>query len=347
MTAAPVAATDHHSPSAIRVDHLTKRYPRGPVNAVDDVSLEVRRGETFGLLGPNGAGKTTLVDILTTAALPTAGRATLAGADVGADPICARKRLGVLPQRPNLDLSLRLDEILTYHATYHGVPRGLRKARATELLQELGLADRAQDRIIFLSGGLQQRVLLARALMHDPQVLFLDEPTTNLDPQSRLFLWDRIRALRQRGVTVLLTTHDMEEAERLCDRVAIMDRGRIVALDTPERLQRLIPGATKLELHVTPGDGAPSAASADLVGDALRRLPGITQVDGPASESGGDGAPRPTVYRVYGDRGDAGKLLANASQAVVATGATLRDLRLARSTLEDVYIHLTGRTLRA
>ena len=255
--------------------------------------------------------------------------------------------LGVLPQRPNLDLSLRVGEILTCHAAYHGLPRGRRRARAGELNHELGLADRAQDRVMVLSGGLQQRVLLARALMHEPRVLFLDEPTNKLDPQSRLFLWDRIRALHEREVSVLLTTHDMEEAAHLCHRVAIMDRGRIVALDTPERLQRLIPGCTKLQLQVPSVDGAPPPGSDDSVCDALRRVPGVTQVERPATGAGEGGAPSPIVYRVYWDGGDPGILLADAAQAVIGAGAQLRDLQLSRPTLEELFIHLTGSTLRA
>lgn len=271
LAAGPQPAASQAEAPAIDVAGLVKRYPGRPSNALDGISFQVRRGETFGLLGPNGAGKSTLIDILTTAALPTDGRVTLAGVDVAADPVTARRRIGVVPQRPNLDRGLRLGEILTFHAAYHGVPRRRREERAAALLGELGLADRARDRPDFLSGGLAQRVLLARALMHDPDVLFLDEPTNNLDPQSRLFLWDRIRSLRERGVTLVLATHDMDEAERLCDRVAIVDRGRIAALDTPERLRHAIPGTAMLEL---------------------------------------------------------------------------RDLRLARPTLEDVFIHLTGRALR-
>ena len=253
---------------AIDVVGLVKRYPGRPSNALDGISFQVRQGETLGLLGPNGAGKSTLVDILTTAARPTDGRAKVAGVDVLADPVAARGRIGVLPQRPNLDRGLRIGEILTYHAAYHGMPRRRREARAADLLAELGLADRARDRVDFLSGGLQQRILLARALMHDPDVLFLDEPTNNLDPQSRLFLWDRISSLRESGVTLVLTTHDMDEAERLCDRVAIVDRGRIVAMDTPERLRDGIPAVPKAESRVA----GPTLEDAfiHLTGRALR-----------------------------------------------------------------------------
>jgi ABC-2 type transport system ATP-binding protein len=330
--------------NAIEVDGLVKRYPRGRANAVDDVSFTVRRGETFGLLGPNGAGKTTAIGVLTTRVLPTGGHATVAGIDVVADPIAVKQRIGVVPQTPNLDRSLRVGEILTFHAAYHGVSRRERQARAAALLEELGLAARGKDRLDWFSGGLQQRVMLGRALMHDPEVLFLDEPTNNLDPQSRLFLWERIRALRERGVTVVLTTHDMEEADRLCDRIAIMDHGRILALDTPEGLRRLIPGGTMLEVRVRVPEvaavGAP-AASGGRVRSALEDVPGVTAVEQRAAS----GPDAPAVYRLYAT-GDAGQLLASAAQAVVREDAELLDLRFARPSLEDVFIHLTGSDLR-
>jgi ABC-2 type transport system ATP-binding protein len=319
---------------AIDVSGLVKRYPGRPANALDGISFQVRRGEAVGLLGPNGAGKSTLVDILTTAALPTSGHATLDGIDVVASPVAARRRAGVVPQRPNLDRGLRLGEILTFHAAYHGVPRRDREERAAALLTELGLADRARDRADFLSGGLAQRMLLARALMHDPSVLFLDEPTNNLDPQSRLFLWDRIRSLRERGVTLVLTTHDMDEAERLCDRVAIVDRGRVLAMDTPGRLRDRMPATAMLELDVA---GRPAAG-------ALSQLPGAARVEGPTPRPGDDDTVR---YRLWAGQQDASTLLGEAARAVVESGTELRGLRLARPTLEDVFIHLTGRALRA
>jgi ABC-2 type transport system ATP-binding protein len=318
---------------AIQVEGLVKRYPRGRANAVDGISFSVRRGETFGLLGPNGAGKTTLIGVLTTRILPTEGRAAVAGVDVVGDPIGARQRIGVVPQMPNLDYSLRVGEILTYHAAYHGVARRERAARARAVLEELGLAGRGHEKLDRFSGGLRQRVMLGRALMHDPEVLFLDEPTNNLDPQTRLFLWERIRELRDRGVTTVLTTHDMEEAARLCDRIAIVDHGRIIALDTPEALERLIPGGTVLELRA----GTPEAdGQGERVRAALAGLPGVNAVERSGAEA----------YRLYATA-DAGPLLAGAAQAVVRERAELLDLRLKRPTLEDVFIHLTGSHLRS
>src|SRR5579885_1186696 len=285
---------------AIQVEHLVKRFPRAQRSAVDDISFSVRRGETFGLLGPNGAGKTTTIGILTTLTRPTSGRATIAGIDVVADPIGAKQRIAVVPQRNNLDRTLRVGEVLTYHAAYHGVSRAERTTRANTLLEEFGLGERRKQKLGWFSGGMEQRVMLARALMHEPEVLFLDEPTNNLDPQSRLFLWERIRSLHERGVTVVLTTHDMEEADRLCERIAIMDQGRILALDTPDGLKRLIPGGSMLELRVrvpeaiiaghASEDGSTSSQS-ERFNETLTKLPGVTKVEPLAGQTREAGQP--------------------------------------------------------
>jgi ABC-2 type transport system ATP-binding protein len=348
---------EHHEDTpAITVEHLVKRFPRGQRNAVDDISFSVRRGETFGLLGPNGAGKTTTIGVLTTMTQPTSGHATIGGVDVVANPIGAKQRIAVVPQRNNLDRSLHIGEILTYHAAYHGVPRAERNARASALLEEFGLSERSKQKLglSILSGGMEQRVMVARALMHEPEVLFLDEPTNNLDPQSRLFLWERIRALRERGVTIILTTHDMEEADRLCERIAIMDQGRILALDTPEGLKRLIPGGTMLEVRLRVPDvvlaghaaeGGPSPSQRERFRETFERLPGVTKVEplaGPARE---EGQPETCAFRIYASE-DAGTLLAGAAQAVIQAQGELLDLRFAQPSLEDVFIYLTGRKLR-
>jgi len=349
--------TETTQPTAtIEVERLVKRYPRARTNAVDGVSFAVRQGETFGLLGPNGAGKTTTIGVLTTMVVPTRGRATVAGVDVAADPIGVKQRIGVVPQRPNVDRSLRVSEILTYHAAYHGLPHRERTARARGLLEELGLEKRSKEKLDLFSGGLQQRVMVARALMHEPDVLFLDEPTNNLDPQSRLFLWERIRALRDRDVTIVLSTHDMEEADRLCDRIAIMDHGRILALDTPEALKGLVPGGTVLELRArvpegvtlapTPGR-ATSSSLDDRILAALEQVPGVTGVDRPDGRPQEDRELETSAYRLYADGHDAGTLLASAARAVIREQAELLDLRLARPSLEDVFIHLTGSNLRS
>jgi ABC-2 type transport system ATP-binding protein len=339
---------------AIEVEQLVKRFPRAQRNAVDHISFGVRRGEIFGLLGPNGAGKTTTIAMLTTRARPSAGSARVAGLDVAKDTIGVRQRIAVVPQRSNLDRSVRVGEILTYHAAYHGLARRQREARAQELLEEFGLGARAKQQLGIFSGGMEQRVLLARALMHDPAVLFLDEPTNNLDPQARLFLWERIRALHDRGVTVVLTTHDMEEADRLCDRIAIMDHGRILAMDTPEGLRRLIPGGTVLEIDVRPpvvafaghAEVGESVVQADRFRETLEGLPGVTMVEQVARPVTDDDTAKSILYRVYATE-DVGALVASAAQAVIQKQGELLDLRVAHPSLEDVFIHLTGRELRS
>jgi ABC-2 type transport system ATP-binding protein len=240
-------------------------------------------------------------------------------------------------------------DILTMHAAYHGVPRARRKARADQLLSELGLADRAREKIVRYSGGMGQRVMLARALMHEPEVLFLDEPTNNLDPQSRLFLWERIQSLHQQGVTIILTTHDMHEADRLCERIAIMDHGRILALDTPEKLKRMIPGGLVLEIHVR--IPAPVTVSAGTEHDrtsssdgrfisTLKNLPGISKV-----ESISDGNTDEQVYRLYLAE-ETDDLTASVYQAISQEQGKLLNLHFMTPSLEDVFLYLTGKDLR-
>src|SRR5271154_4990970 len=263
---------------AIDVHNLVKQYPKSKANAVDGASFTVRKGEVFGLLGPNGAGKTTTIGVLITSVLPTRGSASIMGVDVVRDPISVKRRIAVVPQMNNLDRSLRVREILTFHAAYHGVARKEREALADKLLEELGLADRKNDKVPRFSGGMAQRLMIARALMHSPDVLFLDEPTNNLDPQSRLFLWDRIRALNQQGLTILLTTHDMDEADRLCERVAIMDQGKILVNNTPAELKKMIPGGNALEIRVRVPDPADSGAN-DRLRISLEALPDVTKVE--------------------------------------------------------------------
>ena len=214
------------SSPAVAVTDLVKRYPKSPINAVDGISFEVAPGEVFGLLGPNGAGKTTTVGMLTTRVRPTSGQAMVGTIDVVSDPVHARGQLAVVPQRSNLDRSISIRRNLRFHAAYHGVPAAEAESRADQLLEQFGLRERGDTKPDFFSGGQAQRVMIARALMHQPQVLFLDEPTTGLDPAARLFVWDRLRELRTAGVTIILTTHDMHEAATLADRVGIMDHGK-------------------------------------------------------------------------------------------------------------------------
>ncbi|MGA8113925.1 MAG: ATP-binding cassette domain-containing protein [Actinocatenispora sp.] len=331
-------------PAAIEVDELVKRYPKRPANAVDGVSFRVRPGEVFGLLGPNGAGKTTTVGILTTRVLASAGRATVAGVDVAADPVAARRRLGVVPQTITLDRSVNARQNLLFHAAYHDVPAAVRRRRADELLEMFDLAEHARGKIDRMSGGQSQRLQIARALMHDPQVLFLDEPSTGLDPQVRRFVWDQVRKLRDSGVAVLLTTHYMEEAEELADRVAIMDHGKILALDTPAALTRGLPGHSTLEIvaELAGGvvDGAPGAAP---LLTALTELPAVERAE--EIQQSGAAAQGVARIRLYLSEDAPGQVQPVATVAQ-RFEARLTDVTIGRPSLEDVFIHLTGRGLR-
>ena len=331
---------------AVRVRELVKRYPRAQVNAVDGVSFEVGRQEVFGLLGPNGAGKTTTVGVLTTRVRPTSGAASVAGIDVVRDPVRARSALAVVPQRSNLDRALSIRANLVFHAAYHGVPATERNRRADELLEQFGLLDRARQKPDMFSGGQSQRVMIARALMHAPVVLFLDEPSTGLDPAARLFVWDRLRELRDRGVTLFLTTHDMDEAAALADRVGIMDHGSLLALDTPEALMRSVPTGSTVELTTRPRD----AETGERIVAALGSLPtvegaekvGASPNGDPGQAVDGNGELRVRLYVT----GDAPLLVAPAAAVLAEHGSSLADVKLGTPTLEDVFIHLTGRTLR-
>jgi ABC-2 type transport system ATP-binding protein len=318
--------------AAVQVTELVKRYPGRPVDAVAGISFEVGRGEVFGLLGPNGAGKTTTIGILTTRVLPTGGTATVAGVDVAADPVTARSRLSVVPQRPNLDRALTARQNLVFHAAYHGMGRAERSRRADELLAQLGLGDRGGDKVDDYSGGMAQRLLIARALMHAPQVVFLDEPSAGLDPQARLFVWDRIRELRDGGITVVLTTHDMDEAAALTDRVGIMDHGRLLALDTPVALTRSLPGSATLDIDVERAD--------DDTDDAvLAALEPLAERLEPVADSGGLRA------RLYLS-GEAAALVGPVADVLGARRARLTGVRIGEPSLEDVFLNLTGRELR-
>jgi ABC-2 type transport system ATP-binding protein len=305
------------------VDDLHKRYRPDAPEAVAGVSFEVSEGEVFGLLGPNGAGKTTTIGAMTTRVRPTSGRVTIDGLDVVGDPVGVKQRIAMVPQRPNLDRALSAIEVLTFHAAYFGWSRRKRRARAMELLAQMGLEGREDDEVNNYSGGMAQRLMIARALMHEPRMLFLDEPTTGLDPQSRLFLWDRVGELRARGVTLLLTTHDMVEADLLCDRIAIVDHGEVIALDTPRGLRKLLPGARGLDVTVT-GEADPATAFEQF---------GRVEV----ASSSRDGA----NVRIYAE-----KPLRDLVAAADAAGLQVESVRRIEGSLEDVFVHLTGRDLR-
>jgi len=308
----------------IGTESLTKVYP-GDIRAVDSLDLSIRAGEIFGLLGPNGAGKTTTVGMLTTRIIPTAGRAFVGGVDVVAHPAIAKQAIGVVPQTNTLDRSLSVRQNLYYHGRYFGMGAKESRRTADRLLEQFRLADRADAEVYALSGGMAQRLMVARAIVHAPHILFLDEPTSGLDPQSRLALWDIMRELHRDGQTILLTTHYMEEADQLCDRVAIMDHGRVLALDSPLALKRSIDADTVVRVS---SDGDLRALA-----DQLARMDGATHADA------GDG-----VVRVY-LRGVTGAL-PRVVDATEAAGFRANDLSMAEPTLETVFITLTGKDLR-
>ncbi|MGE0439978.1 MAG: ABC transporter ATP-binding protein [Gemmatimonadales bacterium] len=292
--------------------------------ALDSLDLEVEEGEFFGLLGPNGAGKSTTIGVLTTRVRPSGGSALVMGVDVVADPVGVKRRIGVVPQRPNPDRSLTARQNLLFHADYFGIPRSESTRRAEELLTLFGIADRAESRVNEMSGGQQQRLMLVRALMHQPNVLFLDEPTVGLDPQARLALWEILRRLHAEGRTIVMTTHYMEEADQLCDRVGIVDHGRLLACDTTANLKAKAPGGTLIVLTL---DGP----AADLTG--LAAGSGILGVD-----VKGD------ALHVFAER--AGEVIPGLIRAAEQAGRQVRDIHLSPPSLETLFVSMTGRSLQ-
>jgi len=295
------------------------------VVAVDGVDLAVEKGELFGLLGPNGAGKTTIISICTTRARATSGIVRIAGVDVAKEPSRARLNIGVVPQYNTLDRSLTIFENLYYHCKYFGFSGPEATARAKELLEQFHLGERGQSYPQQLSGGLQQRIQIARAIAHKPAVLFLDEPSAGLDPQSRIAMWEAVKGLRREGITVVLTTHYMEEADELCERVAIIDHGKVLALDTPANMKMTLGAATVIGLKLRDVTGA-TALLAELQSDAL-----VT-----SAESTADG------LRIFAKSMDG--LLPRLLQ--LAQPYHVRDISVAETSLESVFIRLTGRDLR-
>ena len=320
------AAGEPAASPALRLRGLTKVYGTGSRHlvAVDGIDLEVPHGQLFGLLGPNGAGKSTTVGMCTTRIRPSSGQVELAGLDAVADPARVKRRLGVVTQDNTLDRSCTLRENLEFHCRYFGFRAREARDRADELLERFRLADRHDAFPMQISGGMAQRLQVARAIAHRPQVLFLDEPTAGLDPQSRIALWELVEELRRDGLTVVLTTHHMEEAESLCDRVAIIDRGRVLVDDTPARL--IAAHGTDARVDVRLQD----APTADIVA-AVEALEGVSDLTV-------DGA----HLRLRTDDRDG--LLAAIVAAVQPAG--LADVARTGSNLEAVFISLTGRDLR-
>ena len=310
----------------VEVKALTKLYDgKQRVLAVDGIDLNVEAGELYGLLGPNGAGKTTTISICTTRALPTTGSVRIAGVDVVQHPAIARRAIGVVPQYNTRDRSCTIAENIDFHCRFFGFSRAEARARTAQLLDQFRLADRAAAYPAQLSGGLAQRVQIARAIAHRPKVLFLDEPSAGLDPQSRIAMWEAVRNLRQEGITVVLTTHYMEEADELCDRVAIIDHGKILVEDTPAKLKSSVGAQRVYDLHLRDQAGIPALAA------SLCGLQGVAKAD-------------PTTDGVRVLAAGADGLLAEVVSAASPFG--LRDMTITETSLETVFIQLTGRELR-
>jgi ABC-2 type transport system ATP-binding protein len=301
----------------IRLKELTKHFDK--VRAVDGVNLDIFKGEIFGLLGPNGAGKTTIIRMLSGLARPTSGGAQVAGFDIVKDSVDVRKIVGVVPQSNVLDRELTVGGNLVFHAKLHRMKKSRYEKTIASVLDLVGLQDKKDSDPITLSGGMKRRLTIAKALVHEPEVLFLDEPTTGLDPQSKRALWDRIQALSEKGITMILTTHYMEEAELLCDRIGIIDKGKVIALDTPSELKKILKGEAIIDIT---HDG--SLSSKDLV-----NLEFANKVD-----------PKHDRIRIYtSKKKDAiSYLFTNYSEKILSVD-------FHETTLEDVFLHLTGKRL--
>ena len=310
----------------IQCEKLTKRYRSGNILAVDRLDLTVHRGEIFGLLGPNGAGKTTTVGMLTSLVVPTSGKAFIDGIDVIANPSIVKQMIGVVSQTNNLDRALTMWENLYYHGRYFGMKAKESREAADKLLAEFRLAERATAEVMAISGGMAKRLQVARALMHHPSVLFLDEPTAGLDPQSRIVLWELLRNLHYEGQTILLTTHYMEEADIMCDRLAIMDHGRILAIGSSKSLKDAV-GAVTIVTVSSNGDLDKLAAL------FLEKISGVTKSQRVDST---------IKIHVKGVTGILPKVVDAAEQG----GFNLTDLSVTEPTLETVFINLTGKELR-
>jgi len=329
----------------VRARGLTKRF--GNFTAVDGIDFDLFRGEAFGFLGPNGAGKSSTMRMLGCVSPPTIGDLTILGGDPVRDGAAIRARLGVVPQEDTLDNELTVRENLLVYGRYFGLPRKLINERTDQLLDFVQLTERADDQVDPLSGGMKRRLTIARSLINDPDILILDEPTTGLDPQARHVVWDRLFSLKQRGVTLILTTHYMDEAEQLCDRLVVMDHGKIAAEGTPRELITRYSTPDVLELRFAPGDRDDAVLKIKELVEAGTSAPD-TMADlaiGRAAGGYGGSSPRGTTV-VTADRillyaADGDDFLARVHRAGLEPLTEL----VRRSTLEDVFLHLTGRTL--
>jgi ABC-2 type transport system ATP-binding protein len=321
-TATPPATAE----GIIRTRGLTKVYEGTDFRAVDELDLEVGSGEIFGLLGPNGAGKTTTAGMLTTRVIPTGGQAWVGGIDVVRHPALAKQILGIVSQQNTLDRQLTVWENLYFHGRLFGIAAAESRRRSDRLLEQFSLDKWATASVYALSGGMAQRLMVARAIFHRPAVLFLDEPTAGLDPQSRLALWGTLRELNGEGQTILLTTHYMEEADQLCDRLAIMDHGRILALGTPAELKQSVDADTIVTVTASGDPGALGALLAE-------RIPGVTHT-------------RPIEGGVELHVTGPDRILPQVVAVAEAGGFPVVDLSVTEPTLETAFINLTGKELR-
>ncbi|MGO8722553.1 MAG: ATP-binding cassette domain-containing protein [Acidimicrobiales bacterium] len=325
-TGAPVSRSVGPPDDIIRTVDLTKVYEGTDFRAVDELSLTVGAGEIFGLLGPNGAGKTTTVGVFTTRVVPTSGNAFVGGIDVVAHPTLAKQILGVVSQENTLDRQLSVWENLYFHGRLFDMGARESRREADRLLEQFQLSNFAKASVYALSGGMAQRLMVARAIFHRPAVLFLDEPTAGLDPQGRLALWELLRVLNSEGQTILLTTHYMEEADQLCGRVAIMDHGRILALDTPAELKRSVGADTIVNIKTT---GDPHLLAEVLTKDVegvtrTREVAGGLEIDVKGSD----------------------RIVPRIVNSAEAAGFYVVELSVAEPSLETVFISLTGKELR-
>jgi len=307
------------------VAHIVKRY--GDFEAVKDVSFSVADGEIFGLLGPNGAGKSTLIRMMTTLVPITTGKAFVAGFDVEQEPDAVRRKIGVIPQALTSDPDLTLEENLSIYAKLYSVPKAEREKNIEQVLEAVDLTKWRGAQTKTLSGGMRRRLEIARGLVHNPHIFFLDEPTTGLDPVSRIAVWEMLDNLRKtRKLTMLITTHYMEEADKLCDRIAIVDHGKLVALGTPIELKHNVPGANVVEVHFD--------RETDQWQARLEALDGVTSVQ---PQSAG-------YYRVLTNSGS--RTTMQLVELASSLGETLTSLSVQNTTLDDVFVHYTGHQLR-
>jgi ABC-2 type transport system ATP-binding protein len=308
----------------VKKQHVPQKR-NSKILALDGVSLRIEPGQVFGLLGPNGAGKSTFAGILTTRIRATSGRAWIDNLDVAKDQVAIKKAIGVVQQHPNLDLALTAREILMFHGAYFCMKPADYKSRSAELLEEFELTDRADHSVRGFSGGMKQRLSIARALMHDPQVLFLDEPSTGLDPQTRLRVWEIIRRYNRNGKTVLLSTHNMHEAEQLCDEIAIIDHGRVIVSGTPKQLKAAMADGHVFKVRF-------SAVPTDLTA-RLKRISGVTQVCDNLLD-----------VDIHCQRSEdhLSKIIAASAECAV----DVLEVQVSEPTLESLFLHYTGRSLR-